>query len=122
MYNRCWPGDLDGDPGLDGVDLALSLMMGALEEILDKQPALSAVVGCAHPTFAQYFLLIVPFLAILSPACTRSVPVCSSRTSGYGRCCWSRYCSCSDYAERSTMAVTTTTGASTNTWRRRSTR
>jgi hypothetical protein len=30
--------------------------------------ALSAEVGCAHPTFTRYFLLTVPFLAILAVA------------------------------------------------------
>ena len=50
---------------------------------------LSAEIGRAHPTFTQYFLLIVPFLAVLAVAGLYAIGYRAfSQTGRSGRCWW----------------------------------
>jgi len=81
--------------------------------------ALSAWVGRAHPTFARYFVLTVPFVTILAVVGLYAVAsACSERTARGGRCCWCRYYSRLDWANRY-MNGGSRTGVYTKSWRAR---
>ena len=147
LYRRLdWPGAIDHDAGvmLSWVDSGQALILIVLSLValgfvrsrkdwtrLQRAPfylcgwmalALAFHISQAHPTFAWYYLLMLPFLGVLAPlGCTHWAPNSVMPPGRAWRCCPSRYSA--SWASRNPCMPNGATfaGAATRSWPRGST-